>query len=101
MPKHKNDLIRVESVEGRLRLRWSNAGRRYCLALGYPDTASNRGFAQLKAAQIQRDIEYREFDLSLKKYRSKRDVLGTARTKRSTLLKLFGHRLIKRAMPIL
>jgi integrase len=46
------------------------------MALGYADTAANRGFAQIKAAQIQRDIEYREFDPSLKKYRSKRDVLG-------------------------
>jgi integrase len=76
MPKHNTDLIRVESIEGRLRLRWSHAGKRYCMALGYADTAANRGFAQLKGAQIQRDIEYREFDPSLKKYRSKRDVLG-------------------------
>jgi integrase len=78
MPKHNRDkdLVRVEPIEGRLRLRWSYAGKRYCMALGYADTAANRGFAQLKAAQIQRDIEYREFDPSLKKYRSKRDVLG-------------------------
>jgi integrase len=76
MPKHNTDLIRVESIEGRLRLRWSHAGKRYCMALGYADTVANRGFAQLKAAQIQRDIEYREFDPSLKKYGSKRDILG-------------------------
>ncbi len=60
MPKHNNDLIRVKSIEGRLRLRWSHTGKRYCMVLCYADTAANRGFAQLKAAQIQRDIEYRE-----------------------------------------
>jgi integrase len=78
MPKNNKDrdTVRVEAVEDRLRLRWSYAGNRHSMALGYADTAANRGFAQLKAAQIQRDIEYGEFDPSLKKYRSKRDVLG-------------------------
>jgi integrase len=78
MPKNSRDkdTVRVEAVEGRLRLRWSYAGKRHTMALGYADTPANNGFAQLKAAQIQRDIEYREFDPSLKKYRSKRDVLG-------------------------
>ncbi|MBW4422113.1 MAG: tyrosine-type recombinase/integrase [Myxacorys californica WJT36-NPBG1] len=64
--------VNIENLKGNLRLRWRFEGKRYCLALGLPDTPTNRAIAQMKAAEIGRDIEYGMFDASLLKYRGER-----------------------------
>jgi integrase len=64
--------VNIENLKGNLRLRWRFEGKRFCLALGLPDTPTNRAIAQMKAADIGRDIEYGMFDTSLLKYRGER-----------------------------
>jgi hypothetical protein len=46
-------------------------GKQKYLALGLSDTPENRHKAQLKLAIVQRDIDYKEFDITLKKYKRK------------------------------
>lgn len=61
--------VRVEAYSGRLRLRWSHRGRRYCLSIGLPDSVINRKVAAQKAQQIELDILSENFDPSLNKYK--------------------------------
>lgn len=58
----------IESVDGRLRLRWQAAGKRYAKRLGLPDTPINRKAAEAKAKVIESDIAYERFDPTLEKY---------------------------------
>ena len=55
------DKVRLESVSGRLRLRWSGSGKRHCLSLGLPDTKSNRLAAQKIILQVEADLETGKF----------------------------------------
>jgi integrase len=56
---------------GRLQLRFSFAGKRQYLSTGYPDTPTYRKLAEIKAAEIEKDILYERFDPSdLSKYRT-------------------------------
>lgn len=64
--------VKVENDEGRLRLRFTYAGKRYALALGLPDSNVNRVFAQQRASQIELDIVSGNFDPTLKKYKPQR-----------------------------
>ncbi|MGF1494289.1 MAG: Arm DNA-binding domain-containing protein [Microcoleaceae cyanobacterium] len=48
--------VSVESLKGRLRLRWTYKGERKILSLGLRDTPENKRLAQLRAAEIERDI---------------------------------------------
>jgi integrase len=60
--------VRVETVENRVRLRWTYGGRRFCLSIG-SNTQVVQQAARHKAAKIERDILYDEFDASLVKYK--------------------------------
>jgi integrase len=60
-------MVRLETVDNRLRLRWSYGGRRYCLAIG-PNTPDALKAARLKASTIERDILFENFDSTLTKY---------------------------------
>jgi integrase len=68
--KASKGTTKVEAAQGRLRLRWSYAGARYCLALGLPDSKLNRTVADQKARQIEGDIATGNFDPTLKKYQT-------------------------------
>jgi integrase len=60
---------------GRLQLRFSFAGKRQYLSTGYPDTPTYRKLAEIKAAEIEKDILYERFDPSdLSKYRTQTQV---------------------------
>lgn len=61
--------VRVHNDKGWLRLVWSCYGKRHWLSLGLPDSRTNRKVAELKAAEIQKDILYERFDSTLTKYR--------------------------------
>jgi integrase len=62
--------VGIENLNGMLRLRWSYAGKRHCLALGVPDTKVNRLVAEAKAKTIQGDLATSNFDPTLKKYKT-------------------------------
>lgn len=61
--------VRVESAQGRLRLRWTYGGKSFCLATGFPDTKECKHAAEMQAKRIQYDILYGDFDISLQKYK--------------------------------
>jgi integrase len=61
-------LVRVETVENRVRLRWSYGGKRFCLAIGI-STQDTQKAARLKASNIERDILFDDFDVTLTKYK--------------------------------
>jgi len=90
MMKTAKGTVAIENNCDRLRLRWSFAGKRYCLALGLPHTKINLKAAQKIASQIELDMVSGYFDRSLDKYRPdtapKRDTpssLTTANTPNS------------------
>lgn len=62
-------LVKVESDDGRLRLRFTYGGKRYAIAVGLPDSKVNRLVALSKAAQIELDIASGNFDATLSKYK--------------------------------
>jgi len=63
-------IVSVESLTDRgLRLRWRHGGDRHFLALGLPDSLTNRAVAEGKARQIELDILSGHFDKSLDRYR--------------------------------
>ncbi|WP_019501284.1 tyrosine-type recombinase/integrase [Pseudanabaena sp. PCC 6802] len=66
--------VALETFKDRLRLRWGYAGKRYCLYIGLPDTKVNRFAAEGKARQIELDIASGNFDTTLKKYKTDRQV---------------------------
>jgi integrase len=61
--------VRVESVQGLLRLRWSYEGKRQVISLRLRDTSTNRKVAEGRAGQIQGDIDGGIYDRTLKKYK--------------------------------
>ncbi len=64
------NLVSIEAVNDRgLRLRWQYGGKRFCLAIGLPDTLTNRTVAEAKARQIELDVLSGHFDLTLDRYR--------------------------------
>jgi integrase len=64
--------VKVENDEGRLRLRFTYAGKRHALALGLPDSNVNRVFAQQWASQIELEIVSGNFNPTLKKSKPQR-----------------------------
>jgi integrase len=70
-PRTSKGEVAIEVYKGRLRLRWSHLGKRYCLSIGLPDGKINRLNAESKANQIARDIASDNFDPTLKKYAPK------------------------------
>jgi integrase len=57
------------NTHGRLQLRFSFGGKRHYLTLGLSDTVVNRRLAELRAAEIEKDILYERFDVTLEKYK--------------------------------
>jgi integrase len=61
--------VKVESIKGRLRLRWSYEGNRYFLP-GWKDNDLGRALAQSRASLIDTDMAMGNFDPTLVRYRS-------------------------------
>ena len=66
--KAKSGSIRVKDSNNRLQLVFTHGGKRHYVSLGLSNTPLNRKLAQDKAFEIQRDIEYGEFDPTYAKY---------------------------------
>lgn len=61
--------VQIKVVRNSLQLVFTYGGKRHYVSPGLNDTPLNRKLAQDKAVQIQRDIEYREFDPTYQKYK--------------------------------
>jgi integrase len=61
--------VYIENHDGRLRLRWFHANRRYTLAVGVDDNATGRAVARTRAGLIETDIAAGYFDPTLLKYK--------------------------------
>jgi integrase len=70
MPKTPKGAVAIRTVRDRLWLRW-HYQKRYELAIGLPDTATNRKVAERKAKQIELDIASGHFDETLAKYKAR------------------------------
>jgi integrase len=60
--------VKIESLRGNLRLRWSYQGERYCMSLGLYDSPLARTVAEGKVSIIEADLTTGNFDVTLKKY---------------------------------
>ncbi len=74
--KAKPGTVQIRCCNERLRLVFRFGGKRHFLALSLSDTPYHRKLAQDKALEIERDIQYGEFDTTLKKYKPQ-SVLST------------------------
>jgi integrase len=74
--KAKPGTVQICCCHERLRIVFRFGGKRYFIALGLSDTPYHRKLAQDKALEIERDIQYGEFDVTLEKYKPK-TVLST------------------------
>ena len=82
--------IGIETIEGRLRLRFPRAlfaGNQKYLSLNLADSVENRLVAEMKARQIELDIIAGYFDPTLAKY--KPEYQAAKKEKTSTLLDLW------------
>jgi integrase len=61
--------VRIENFKGRLRLRWSYRGKRFCLSFGFADSPLGRKVAEGRAKLIEIDLITGNFDPTLNKYR--------------------------------
>ncbi|MDX2270360.1 MAG: DUF3596 domain-containing protein [Cyanobacteriota bacterium] len=68
--------VQIKVSNQRLQLVFSYLGRRYYLSLGLPDSKANRKAAEMRAAQIERDIAYGEVDPTLAKYKPQSATTG-------------------------
>jgi integrase len=66
--------VRIEVFRDRLRLAWSWHGKRFWLYIGLPETKINRKAAEIKASQIELDIASNNFDETLTKYKTQKQV---------------------------
>lgn len=70
--KSKSGSVQIKTSNDRLQLVFSFGGKRHYLSLGLSDNPFNRKQAHDKAFEIQKDIEYGQFDASnLEKYKVK------------------------------
>ena len=67
--KAKSGSVQVKISNNRLQLVFSHGGKRHYFSTGLTDSPLHRKLAQDQAFQIQRDIEYGEFDPTLEKYK--------------------------------
>lgn len=63
--------VSVLSSNGRLQLRFNFGGKRHYISTGLAETLRNRKIAELRAADIERDILYERFDPTLERYKPK------------------------------
>lgn len=89
--KSGRNLVKVENDEGRLRLRWTYQGKRYTLAMGLPDSQTNRIFAQKRALEIEGDIASGHFDPSLKQYKPQSALSKPQQVTAGVLFEKFMH----------
>jgi hypothetical protein len=68
-----NGSVKIENDHGRLRIRFTHLGKRYCFALGLPDSKVNRTAAIGKATQIELDLASGHPDPTLKAYKPQRE----------------------------
>jgi integrase len=61
--------VSIINSNGRLQLRFHYGGKRHYLSTGWLDTPTTRKLAELKAAEIEKDILYERFDESFGKYK--------------------------------
>lgn len=61
--------VQIKISNNRLQLVFRHGGKRHYISTGFADTPLNRKLVQEKAFQIQRDIEYGEFDPSYERYK--------------------------------
>lgn len=90
--KSKSGTVQIRSSNNRLQLVFTFQEKRHFVSLGLSDNPLNRKLAQDKAFEVQRDIEYGEFDPTCKKYKVKKktqDVEEDSPTATLTLLKLW------------
>lgn len=73
--KAKAGSVQVKNSNNRLQLTFTHGGKRHYISLGINSTPLNRKLAKDKAFEIERDIEYGEFDTTYQKYK-----VGTALT---------------------
>ena len=62
--KSSGGTVKVKNSNNRLQLVFTQGGKRHYISLGISDTPLNLKLAQDKAFEVQRDIEYGEFDLT-------------------------------------
>ena len=67
--KAKSGSVTIRNSNNRLQLVFTHGGKRHFVSLGLSNTPLNRKMAQDKAFEVQRDIEYGEFDPTYQKYR--------------------------------
>jgi integrase len=67
-PQKGKCLVKIENVNGRIRLRWTYQTKRYCLAAKLSTSPTNLKSAQRTALQIELDIAAKNFDCTLKRY---------------------------------
>jgi len=65
----KRGSVSILARAGMLRLRWTYQGKEYQIALGLRDSPYHRTIAQKKASEIEADIAYGVFDVTLAKYK--------------------------------
>jgi integrase len=70
--------VTIEDHDGRLRLRWQHQGKRYTLSCGVPATPTGKAAAQMKKAEIERDLISGYFDPTRLKYKPR--LLGKTAT---------------------
>ena len=94
--KAKTGSVIIRSSNNRLQLVFTHAGKRHFLSLGLSNTPLNMKTAQEIAFDVQRDIQYGEFDPPYRKYKihspaSATDPLGKAAQQGSRLMALWDH----------
>jgi len=67
--RSKSRSIQYRSDHGRLRLVFSYGGKRHFIAIEMSDTPANRVKAHEIAFQVEKDIDYGEFDPTYRKYK--------------------------------
>lgn len=61
--------VSIINSNDRLQLRFHYAGKRHYLSTGWLDTPASRKLAEIKAAEIEKDILYERLDETLAKYK--------------------------------
>ncbi len=64
----KRGSIQIKTSRGWLQLVFTHGGKRHYVSLGIRSNPLNRKLAKDKAFEIERDIEYGEFDATYQKY---------------------------------
>jgi integrase len=72
--KAKTGSVTVRSSNNRLQLVFTHDSKRHFISLGLSNTPLNMKQAQDKAFEIQRDLEYGEFDATYRKYQIQPDL---------------------------